>query len=106
MEQKNKKIENIEKAEKVAQVIDKGVVKADEIVDNMKKKSGDLGSKIQVGLIIIVVLALVRDSGLLWTALGVFALLFLTKILGIVKKQMTPSEKQKEKSQEKIEEKK
>lgn len=101
MEQKDKKIEHIEKAEKVAQVIDKGVVKADEIVDNMKKKSGDLGSKIQIGLIIIVVLALVRDTGLMWTAIGVFALLFLTKILGVVKKQMTPAPKVEEKTEEK-----
>ena len=46
MEQKDKKIEHIEKAEKVAQVIDKGVVKADEIVDNMKKKSNFFGSEL------------------------------------------------------------
>lgn len=100
MEQKDKKTERIEQAEKVAGAIDKGVNKASEILDSGKQKSGDLGPKIQVGLVLVAILAMVKDPGMIWIALGIGAILFSGKLIAVYKK-MTASEKKEEKQEEK-----
>lgn len=106
MEQKDKKTETIEKVEKVANVIDKSVMKADEILGSAKTKSGAVGSKVHIGIIVLAVLAMVRDSAMIWIALGVFALLFLKAITATVKKQMGSSQKKTETTEVKTEEEK
>jgi hypothetical protein len=96
MEQKDKKTERIEQAEKVASVIDKSAVKTDEFIDGLKKKTGDTGAKVQLGLIVVAILAMVKDGSMLWILLGVMAILFSGKIIAAYKKMAT-SEKKEEK---------
>ena len=86
----------MEIAEQVAATLDKGAKRADELLSSTKAKTGDIGSKITVAAVIILVLAMIRDSGLLWIALIVLALLFLKPILDVVKKQMAKSEYKKQ----------
>lgn len=100
MEQKDKKTERIEQAQKVASVIDKGVSKADEVMDSAKKKAGAVGSKVQVGLVIVAILAMIRDSGMIWILAGVLAILFSGKLIEMYKKMSEKKEEQ-PKSEEK-----
>jgi len=85
----NEKKSKMEIAEKVADVIEKTALKADSLVSNAKSKSGDHGSKVMVGLLVILALAIYSNPGLGLTAIVVFALLFLKPILGMVKKLAT-----------------
>lgn len=100
MEQKDKKTERIEQAQKVASAIDKSVTKADEAMDSVKKKAGAVGSKVQVGLVIVAILAMIRDSGMVWILAGVLAILFSGKIIEIYSK-MSEKKEEKQKTEEK-----
>ena len=100
-EKKDGKIDKVEKAQKVAEVVDNVVLKADNMLGSMKTKAGSAGSKIQVALVIIVIVAALQNPGIIWIALGVGIVLFLTPILKMVKNQMKAKEEPK--TQAKIE---
>lgn len=95
----NEKRSKMEMAEKAAEVIEKSALKADSLVSDMKTKSGEHGSKVMVGLLIILALAIYSNPGIGMTAIVVFALLYLKPILGVIKKLAT-----KEKAADKKEE--
>jgi len=91
----NKHIDKIEKAEKVAKSMDKGVVAADEKLSAVPGLMGAHKPKIMVGLTVLMVIALLRDPSLAIIGLVLIGFLYSSSILGAVKKQAMKKKEEK-----------
>ena len=83
----NKNIEKIEKVEKAAKALDKGVEAADKQLAAVPSMMGEHRPKIMVGLVVLMVIALLRDPSLAIIGLLLVGFLYSSSILGAVKKQ-------------------
>lgn len=90
------KTDKVETVKKVGEAIEKTALKADEILGNSKNKMGDTGKKLTVGGTILLILAVVRDSGLLWIGAAVLAVLYLPQLVEVYKNQMKKMDEKKE----------
>lgn len=100
----NKNLEKVEKVEKAAQALDKGVKAADDKLSAVPSMMGEHKPKIMVGLTVLLVIALLRDPSLAIIGGLVIAFLYSSSIVGAIKKQM--QKKNEEKVEVKTEEKK
>lgn len=101
-EQNNEKKSKMEIAHKVADTIDKTVLKADSLVSNTKNKAGDAGAKVLVGLLIVLALAIYKNPDLGITIIIVFALLFLKPILSVIQKFIKKDDTKQVQSSDKV----
>lgn len=84
----NKNLEKVEKVEKAAQALDKGVKAADDKLSAVPSMMGEHKPKIMVGLTVLMVIALLRDPSLAIIGGLVIAFLYSSSIVAAVKKQM------------------
>lgn len=96
-----KKADRIQTVQKVGETIEKAALKSDEALGNAKAKMGDTGKKLTVGAALLLVLAVVKDSSLLWIGAAVFAVLFLPQLVEIYKKYSAKKEEKQPESTEK-----
>ena len=90
------KTDKVETVKKIGEAVEKAALKADETLGNTKSKMGDTGKKLTVGGTLLLILAVVRDSGLLWIGAAVLAVLYIPQLVEMYKSQVKKLDDKKE----------
>ena len=91
-----KKIETVEKVEKAAKALDRGVEMADEKLSQVPSMMGEHKPKIMIALVILGLVALLRDPNLALFGALIAAVLYSSKIISALKLQMLKKAAKKE----------